>query len=505
MDKGGHGHMAGEWQNGKEKLPARERILALVDPGSFREIGEEIKSRIGGFGTEEDCWRPSGVITGYGTVEGRPVVVYSQDASVMAGTLGKKQGEKIVRAIRMAMENRCPLIGIHDSGGARIQEGVDALAGYGEIFYYQTLASGYIPQISVIAGNCAGGAAYSPGLTDFVFMVKPIGNMHVTGPRVVETVLHQKVAAQEFGGAKMHGRRSGVAQFSCEDEQDCYRQVRKLLSIIPHFYGDNARGKECPAVHEKKAGEEIEKILPSRKSSVYQMRQVISCLVDQGDFLETGKEFAPSILTGFGKMEGACVGIVANQPYSMGGVLDVDSSVKAARFIRYCDCFDLPVITLVDVPGFMPGQSQEERGIIRHGAKLLYAYAESTVPKITVILRRAYGGAYIAMGSRHLGADFVYAWPGAEIAVMGEEAAVEILCGKKLKKMREEDRREQFLKLSGQYRTEVMNTRAALEQGYVDGILRPSQTRERICGDLRMLRGKMRGDRVRKKHGNIPL
>lgn len=500
--------MAGSEKRRVGKLFAREKILALVDSGSFREIGKEIKSRIDAFGTEESVWRASGVITGYGTVGGRRVVIYAQDSSVMAGTLGKKQGEKIVHAIRLAIDNRCPLIGILDSGGARIQEGVDALAGYGEVFYYQTLASGYIPQISVIAGNCAGGAAYSPGLTDFVFMVKTTGSMFVTGPRVVETVLHQKVKADEFGGAKMHGKRSGVAQFSCEDEQDCYRQVRELLGMIPHFYGDVSRGCRSEAkdhTWEEAAAEKIERILPSRKTAVYQMQQVITCLVDQGKFLECGKEFAPSILTGFGKIEGICVGIVANQPYNMGGVLDVDSSVKAARFIRYCDCYDIPVITLVDVPGFMPGESQEERGIIRHGAKLLYAYAESTVPKITVILRRAYGGAYIAMGSRHLGSDFVYAWPDAEIAVMGEEAAVEILCGKKLKLLDEKASREQLRKLTGQYRSQVMNTRTALAQGYVDAILSPSQTRDRICSDLRMLQDKYRRPVVTKKHGNIPL
>lgn len=490
------------------KLPVRDKIQMLADPGSFREFGREIKSRIEAFGTEESIWKSSGVITGYGTVGGRRVVIYAQDASVMAGTLGKKQGEKIAHAIRMAIDNRCPLIGIHDSGGARIQEGVDALAGYGEIFYYQTLASGYIPQISVIAGNCAGGAAYSPGLTDFVFMVKATGNMFVTGPRVVETVLHQKVKAEEFGGSKMHGKKSGVVQFSCEDEQSCYCQVRELLGMIPHFYGDvsrNSRTEEKDSAWEGEAAEKIKEILPSRKTAVYQMQQVISCLVDRGEFLECGKEFASSILTGFGKIEGTCVGIVANQPYNMGGVLDVDSSVKAARFIRYCDCYDIPLVTLVDVPGFMPGESQEERGIIRHGAKLLYAYAESTVPKITVILRRAYGGAYIAMGSRHLGSDFVYAWPDAEIAVMGEEAAVEILCGKKLKRLDEKESREEFRKLTGQYRSQVMNTRTALAQGYVDGILRPSQTREQICSDLRMLREKCRRSVVTKKHGNIPL
>lgn len=491
-----------EKQHKKGKLHAIERICALVDEGSFREIGSGIRNQTDAFDLKKGSVPYDGVITGYGTVDGRKVVIYAQDFTVMAGTLGRKHGEKIAGAIRLAIENRCPIIGMNDSGGARIQEGVEALAGYGDIFYYNILASGYIPQISIIAGNCAGGAAYSPGITDFIFMVEDISNMYITGPRVVESVLHQQVSAREFGSAKMHEKKSGVLHFSCKKEEECFEQVRRLLSLIPHYYGEK---KKLPHVVSREKGEHLEKLLPSNRRAVYDIRNVIGELLDRDSFLEVQAAFAANIVIGFGRLQGRTIGVVANQPYVMGGVLDVDSSVKAARFVRYCDAFEIPILTLVDVPGFMPGTEQEEKGIIRHGAKLLYAYAESTVPKVTVILRRAYGGAYIAMGSKHIGTDFVYAWPQAEIAVMGEEPAVEILYRRELARLSQEEKRQRFQELTGQYRREVMNSSTAVSEGYVDEILEPDETRERICRDLEFLEEKRSMACVRKKHGNIPL
>lgn len=493
-----------EKQHKKGKLHAIERIYALVDQGSFQEIGSGIRNQAEAFGLTKGTIEYDGVITGYGKINGKKAVIYAQDFTVLAGTLGNKHGEKIVHAIRMAIENRCPLIGINDSGGARIQEGVGALAGYGDIFYYNTLASGYIPQISIIAGNCAGGAAYSPGITDFVFMVEDISTMYITGPRVVEAALHQKISAKEFGSAKMHAQKSGTVHFTCRDEAVCFEKVKRLLDLIPHCYGAERqliKGGEG-------AGQllgTVAQVLPQRRTAVYDMERIVDGIVDKDTFLPVEEQFAPNILTGFGRMEGQTVGIVANQPLQLGGVLDAESSVKAARFVRYCDSFEIPLVTLVDVPGFMPGLEQEEAGIIRHGAKLLYAYAESTVPKVTVILRRAYGGAYIAMGSKHTGTDFVYAWPEAEIAVMGEGSAVEILFSRELQGMTGQEKQAYVHELTERYRREVMNTQAAVEQGYVDEILLPQETRERICRDLEFLRDKKRASIIARKHGNIPL
>lgn len=498
-----------EKQHRLGKLHAIERICLLLDEGSFRETGSGIRNETEGFGLKKESIPYDGVITGYGTIRGRRVMIYAQDFTVMAGTLGKKHGEKIAAVIRLAIENRCPVIGINDSGGARIQEGVDALAGYGKIFYYNTLASGYIPQISIIAGNCAGGAAYSPGLTDFVFMVEEIGSMYITGPRVIESVFHQKVSKEEFGSAKMHREKSGVIHFSCENEKSCYDEVKQLLSLIPHYYGDDCGGRtetaEDKAAVSRKESQEISRILPERREAVYDIKKVICRIADRDSFLEIQKEFAPNIVTGLGRLEGRTVAFVANQPYCMGGVLDVDSSVKAARFIRYCDSFEIPIITLVDVPGFMPGAMQEEKGMIRHGASLLYAYGESTVPKITVIMRKAYGGAYIAMGSKHLGADFVYAWPDAEIAVMGEEPAIEILYRRELSGLSEDEKESRLRELTEQYRREVMNADKAVERGYIDEIILPEETRVRISSDLKFLRQKRSFCSVTKKHGNMPV
>lgn len=497
-------HYQIEKQHKIGKLHAIERINTILDKDSFREIGSGIRNEAEAFGLKKGSIPYDGVITGYGTIDGRRVVIYAQDFTVMAGTLGKKHGEKIAHALQLAIENRCPVIGINDSGGARIQEGVDALAGYGDIFYENVKASGYIPQISIIAGNCAGGAAYSPGITDFVFMVEEISSMYITGPRVIESVFHQKISGAELGSPQMHREKSGTIHFCCKTEQDCYQKVRQLLSLIPHFYGDFcAVNRNLPDLQDEKS--QIGQILPKRREAVYDMKKVIGELADKDSFLEVQKEFARNIVIGFGKISGQTVAFVANQPYCMGGVLDVDSSVKAARFIRYCDCFDIPIVTLTDVPGFMPGIDQEEKGMIRHGAKLLYAYGESTVPKITVILRRAYGGAYIAMGSKHLGSDFVYAWPDAEIAVMGEAPAIEILYRKSLAGFEGEEKQKKTEELTEKYKLEVMNAKRAVEQGYIDEIITPEETRKRIQEDLQFLCEKKTGSPVTKKHGNIPL
>ncbi len=488
-------------------MHAMEWIGGLLDAGSFREIGAEVKNCGGAFRLKEGTVPRDGVVTGYGTIQGKPAVVYAQDFSVMAGTLGRMQGTKIAHAIRMGIENRCPVIGILDSGGARIQEGVDALAAYGDILYYNTLASGYIPQISVIAGKCAGGAAYSPGLTDFIFMLEDSSNLYITGPRVVEAVMHQSVCEKKFGGSRMHEKQSGTVQFVCRDEAACFQKIRKLLSLIPHYYMEETE-LSAPALPEA-CGEDQRKgigsLLPSRRPEVYPMRKILERIADRDSLLEVSEHFAENLITAFGTLQGQTVGFAANNPYCMGGVLDVDSSVKGARFIRYCDSYDIPVVTLVDVPGFMPGTEQEENGIIRHGAKLLYAYGESTVPKITVILRKAYGGAYIAMGSRHMGADFVYAWPGAEIAVMGEEPAVEILFRRELASLDGEARALRFRQIVEDYRKEVMNLDKALSRGYVDAVIEPEETRARILADLQLLKRKRSVLRIRKKHGNIPL
>lgn len=492
-----------EKQHRAGKLHAIERILLLLDPDSFQEIGSGIRNQTSGFGLEKGSVPYDGVITGSGTIQGRKVVVYAQDFTVSGGTLGNRHGKKIARALQMAVENRCPIIGINDSGGARIQEGVEALAGYGEIFYWNTIASGYIPQISIIAGNCAGGAAYSPGITDFVFMLENTGKMYITGPRVVAAAVHQQVS-QEFGSARMHGRKSGAVHFICRDEEDCCRQVKKLLSLIPHCCGEKPQYTPVRGCMEKALSKAGKMILSDRRK-VYDIRRLIHAIADTDSFFEVQKEFAENLVAGFFRLDGRTTGVLANQPLCKGGILDVDSSDKGARFIRYCDAFDIPVLTLVDVPGFLPGTEQEELGLIRHGAKLLYAYSESTAAKVTVILRRAYGGAYIAMGSRHVGADFVYAWPGAEIAVMGEESAAEVLFRRELEKLSGEERNQRIGQIAAEYRKEVMNSDIAVSAGYVDEVITPEETRERLRRDFAFLKDKKVFCPVQKKHGNIPL
>ena len=459
-----------EKQHKLGKLHALERICMLLDEDSFREIGSNITNLEDAFNIRKGQFPYDGVITGYGTIGGQKVVIYSEDFTVIGGTLGKQHGFKIANAIKLAIESRGPVIGINDSGGARIQEGVNALAGYGEIFYYNTMASGYIPQISIIAGNCAGGAVYSPGITDFIFVIDNISQMFVTGPKVIKSVTNEDITADALGGANVHAARSGVAHFQMPDEKVCFRRVREL----------NA-------------------------NQAYDVHDVIDGIVDENSFLEVQEEFARNVVVGFGRIKGIAIGIIADQPKFMAGALDCDSSDKAARFIRYCDCFNLPIITLTDVPGFFPGKEQEYKGIIRHGAKLLYAYSEATTIKINVILRKAYGGAYIAMSSKHLRADFVYAWPTAEIAVMGADGAADILYGKQMKDMDPATKAAFRQEKIDEYNVKFMNPSIAAMHGYVDEIIKPEATRERIYGDIMILSDKRSLDSVKKKHGNIPL
>lgn len=496
-----------EKQHAKGKLHAIERITSLLDHNSFREIQSGVTNLEETFGIKPGQFPYDGVITGYGSIGGRKVFIYSEDFTVIGGTLGKQHGFKIANVIKLAIKNRCPIIGINDSGGARIQEGVNALAGYGEIFYYNTLASGYIPQISIIAGNCAGGAVYSPGITDFIFVIDNISQMYVTGPKVIKSVTNEDITAEELGGANVHAQRSGVAHFYCKNEQTCYKKVRKLLDTIPQYYGEPKKDMPDFAVYETNAvfQYEMNNIIPAERNRAYNIEDVIKLLSDPNSFIEVMRDFAKNIVVGFAKIKGITVGYVANQPNYAAGALDCDASDKGARFIRYCDAYDIPIITLTDVPGFLPGSGQERKGIIRHGAKLLYAYSEATTTKLNVILRKAYGGAYIAMCSKHLRADFVYAWPNAEIAVMGAEGAVDILFAKEMKKLGADECARFRDEKIAEYNKDFMSARVASMQGYVDEVIKPEATRERLYADLLMLSGKKDIVSVEKKHGNIPL
>ena len=416
---------------------------------------------------------------------------------------------EIANAIKMAIESRCPVIGINDSGGARIQEGVNALAGYGEIFYYNTMASGYIPQISIIAGNCAGGAVYSPGITDFIFVIDEISQMFVTGPKVIKSVTNEDITAKELGGANVHASKSGVAHFHMPNEKECFRRVKELISIIPPCYEDGYLHTNRPALPKYNENvtfnKDLANIIPKESNHSYDIHDVINGIVDTDSFIEVQEEFARNVVVGFGRIKGVVIGIIADQPKFMAGVLDCDSSDKAARFIRYCDAFNIPILTLTDVPGFLPGKDQEYKGIIRHGAKLLYAYSEATTIKINVILRKAYGGAYIAMSSKHLRADFVYAWPTAEIAVMGADGAADILYGKQMKNMNPAEKAAFRSEKIDEYNEKFMNPSIASMHGYVDEIIKPEATRERVYADILMLADKRSIDVIHKKHGNIPL
>ncbi len=490
-----------EKQHAKGKLHAIERIHALVDKDSFMEIYSGVKHNCTSFGMDKKDIPYDGVITGFGTINGKKVAVYAQDFTVQGGSLGKMHGDKIAQLIDMAIDARCPVIGINDSGGARIQEGVNSLAGYGELFYQNVRASGYIPQISIIAGPCAGGAVYSPGITDFIFTVDKISYMFITGPKVVKSVMFLDITEEDLGGGTVHSQKSGVTHFRCPDESDCYSKVRALLDYIPHYYGESVSAQKFK-FDEKKKAKKIEAVIPERSTQGYDIRDVIDCVTDDDSFFEVASEFAVSVVTGFARVEGKTVGVIANNPAGLGGIMNCDASDKAARFVRYCDAFNVPLLNLVDIPGFIPGPQEEQKGIIRHGAKLIYAYSEATVPKVTVITRKAYGGAYIAMCSKHLGADFVFAWPKAEIAVMGAEGAIQILYAKELK---DPAQAQLVTQKTQEYKDTVMTPKTAAERGYISEVINPAETRAKIAQCFRLLDNKKPTAKIEKKHGNIPL
>lgn len=490
-----------EKQHKKGKMSARERLNYLFDDGSFVEVDAFVKHRCSNFNMANVEAPAEGVVTGYGTIDGRLVYAYAQDFTVIGGSLGEMHAKKICKILDMAVKMGAPVICINDSGGARIQEGVDALSGYGQIFYRNTRASGVIPQISVIMGPCAGGAVYSPALTDFIFMVDKTSQMFITGPQVVKTVTGEEVSGEELGGANTHNSVSGVAHFMAPDEKTCLDQVKRLLSYLPSNNMDNPP-ESISDDDLNRLIPELDTMLPDNANKPYDMVSIISALVDRGSFFEVQPMYAKNIITAFGKLNGRPIGIIANQPMFAAGCLDINASDKAARFIRTCDAFNVPILNLVDVPGFLPGVNQEYGGIIRHGAKMLYAYSEATVPKVTVIIRKAYGGAYLAMCSKDLGADIVYAWPTAEIAVMGPEGAANIIFKKEIKSSvnPEEERREKIT----EYRSEFATPYIAAERGYVDDVIIPSQSRQRIAAAFEMLQGK-RENTLPKKHGNIPV
>lgn len=494
-----------EKQHKKGKLHAIERIQLILDENTFVETETKVSNIRNGFGMDAGILPYDGVITGYGMINGKKVYIYSQDFTVMGGTLGKNHGLKIANSIKKAIKSKCPIIAIIDSGGARIQEGIDALAGYGEIFYYNTLASGYIPQIAISAGPCAGGAVYSPAIMDFIFTVDSISTMFVTGPKIIKSVNNEIVSADELGGAYIHAAKSGVSHFRSESENECYKKVRELINIIPHCYEKKLFTKTPKVIIDNKSQSNISDIVPKYKNKAYDMRNLIRVLFDDNSFMEIQEEFAKNIIIGLAKLGTITVGIVANQPNYMAGVLDCDTSDKAARFIRYCDNYNIPIITLTDVPGFMPGIEQESRGIIRHGAKMLYAYSEATTIKLNVIIRKAFGGAYIAMSSKHLRADKVYAWPDSEVAVMGANAACELLYAKKVKMLPEENQQAYLDGKIKEYEEKVMNVKMAVRHGYVDAVIEPVSTREILIADILNLKSRKPRMKVNKKHGNIPL
>jgi len=490
-------------QHERGKKTARERIDMLLDEGSFTEFDELARHRATDFGIEATRPYGDGVVTGYGTVDGRPVCVFSQDFTVFGGSLGEVYGEKIVKIMDHALKTGCPVIGINDGGGARIQEGVVALGLFAEIFYRNVMASGVVPQISLIMGPCAGGAVYSPAITDFTLMVEGTSHMFITGPDVIKTVTGEDVTFEDLGGATAHGTKSGVAHYQAADEQDCIDFARELLSYLPSNNLEEPPRLALDAVLEiGPVDEELDTLIPDSPNQPYDMHEVITRVLDDGEFCEIHAGFAPNILVGFGRIEGSPAGVVANQPMHFAGCLDIDASEKAARFVRTCDAFGIPVLTFVDVPGFLPGVSQEWRGIIRRGAKLIYAYAEATVPKVTVITRKAYGGAYDVMGSKHLGGDVNLAWPTAQIAVMGAQGAVNILYRRELASAADPDAlRAQRIT---EYEDTLANPYIAAERGYVDAVIRPAETRLAVTRALRTLRTK-RQTLPPKKHGNIPL
>lgn len=489
-----------EQQHKKGKLHARERVELLLDPGSFEEIGKFVMHRCKDFGLDKEYYLGDGVITGYGTIEGRLVYVFAQDFTVFGGSLSETHAEKICKIMDLAMKNGAPIIGLNDSGGARIQEGVLSLAGYADIFYKNTLASGVIPQISAIMGPCAGGAVYSPAITDFIMMVENTSYMFVTGPNVVKTVTHEDVTSEELGGAMTHASKSGVTHFVSANEVECISDIRRLLSYMPQNCEEEAPALAYEGGNEKRV--KLNSIIPANPNQPYDMREVISEIVDEGSFWEVHKYFAENIVVGFARLGGRSIGIVANQPAVLAGVLDIDSSTKGARFVRFCDSFNIPLLVLEDVPGFLPGTDQEWNAIITNGAKLLYAFCEATVPRVTVITRKAYGGAYDVMNSKHIGADMNYAWPSAEIAVMGASGAAEIIFKKEIAEA--EDPAAKLQEKVQEYTEKFANPYRAAHRGYIDEVIYPEQTREKLLRAFKMLENKV-ATLPKKKHGNIPL
>jgi propionyl-CoA carboxylase beta chain len=488
-------------QHDKGKLTARERIQLLVDEGSFDEIDMFVKHRATDFGLDKQKYPGDGVVTGFAKIDGRPIAVFSQDFTVFGGSLSETHAEKIVKIMNLAMKAGIPVIGLNDSGGARIQEGVVSLGGYADIFLLNTLASGVVPQISVVLGPCAGGAVYSPAITDFIFMVRNSSYMFVTGPNVVKTVTHEDVSFEDLGGADTHASKSGVAHFVYDNEIETLLNVRKLLSFLPLNYLDKPVEREFDH-QEISADEKLNNIIPGNPNKPYNMKEIVSLLVDNQDFFEVHSSYAENILVGFARIGGMTIGIVANQPQVLAGVLDINASVKGARFVRFCDAFNIPLLVLVDVPGFLPGTEQEWNGIIRHGSKLLFAFCEATVPKVTIITRKAYGGAYDVMNSKHIRGDFNFAWPSAEIAVMGPKGAVEIIFKKEISKANNPE--NELEKKLNEYIEKFANPYIAAERGYVDDVIQPEETRLKLYNAFQLLKNKV-DTNPKKKHGNIPL
>ena len=488
-------------QHDKGKLTARERLELLLDKGSFEEIGKFVEHRSHEFGLEKQRFPGDGVVTGYGTIHGRLVYIYSQDFTVFGGSLSEAHAEKIVRVMELAMKNGAPIIGLNDSGGARIQEGVVSLGGYADIFYRNTLASGVVPQLSLVMGPCAGGAVYSPAITDFIFMVENTSYMFVTGPNVVKTVTQEEVTAEELGGASAHSTKSGITHFTAPNELQCIQSVQRLLDYLPQNCEE-----EPPRVEYQSATAErrevLNSLIPENPNQPYDMRDVVSGIVDTESFMEVQRDFAQNIIVGFARLAGRSIGIIGNQPAALAGVLDINASVKGARFVRFCDAFNVPLLVLEDVPGFLPGTDQEWNAIITNGAKLLYAFSEATVPRITVITRKAYGGAYDVMNSKHIGADMNYAWPTAEIAVMGAKGAAEIIFRREITEA--DDPEAKLQEKVDEYTATFANPYRAASRGYVDEVIVPEQTRVKLIRAFAMLENKV--DQLpRKKHGNIPL
>jgi propionyl-CoA carboxylase beta chain len=499
---GGSQRIAKQHEAGK--LTARERIAALLDEGSFIEMDKFVTHRCADFGMQDQKILGDGVVTGYGTVEGRTVCVFAQDFTVFGGSLSGAYAAKICKVMDLATKIGAPVIGLNDSGGARIQEGVESLAGYADIFTRNVLSSGVVPQISAIMGPCAGGAVYSPAMTDFILMVDGTSYMFITGPEVIKTVTHEEVSKEQLGGAKTHASRSGVSHFTEGDELSCIGRIRELLSFMPSNNAEDPppRPNADPV---DRADPVLDTLVPAESNKPYDIKKIILSVVDEGHFVEVQKDYAKNIVCGFAHLGGQSVGIVANQPAHLAGCLDIDASVKAARFVRFCDCFNIPLVTFVDVPGFLPGTTQEYGGIIKHGAKLLYAFTEATVPKVTVITRKAYGGAYDVMASKHIRADINFSWPAAEIAVMGPEGAVNIVFRSELDKIKDEgERAEARARFTQEYKDRFANPYKAASLGYIDEIIRPRETRSAVIRSLRTLRNK-RQSNPPKKHGNIPL